>query len=622
MAPLPSYRPLHFAQPALTIREEAGATYVEAAEPLGEVAARTTDLLRHWAHVAPARTYMARRDGDGDGAGWRHLSYADAWRGARALGQALLARGLGPERPVLILSENDLEHALLALGCQYAGIPYAPLSPAYSLQSADFGKLHHVMQLLEPGLVFASDGAAYGAAITAAVPASTELVLTRGTAPGREATSFASLLATAPQPEVDAVRERTGPDTIVKFLFTSGSTRMPKAVITTQRMLCSNQQMLRQNWPFLAEEPPVLLDWLPWNHTFGGSKNVNLVLFNGGTMYIDDGKPTAQGIELTLRNLREIAPTIYFNVPKGWEEVAQALARDPGLRRHYYSRLRLQFYAGAALSQPVWDELHASAELECGERIPITTGLGMTETAPCAMFVLRNEARAGELGTPCPGLQVKLVKDGDKTEVRYRGPNVMPGYWRAPEETAAMFDEEGYLRSGDAVKWRDPAQPGLGFVFDGRVAEDFKLNTGTWVSVGPLRERVIREGAPYLQDVVVTGHDRGELGIMIIPRLALCRELAGLPDDAAIDEVLAAAPVTGFFRALVQGLHDQGTGSANRVARACLLVEPPSIDRGEITDKGSINQRAVLAHRAAIVLALYDGSAPSFIQPLRLPIKS
>jgi feruloyl-CoA synthase len=611
MAAQARYRPVHFARAAVQVRETPAATYVEASAPLEDYAARTTDPLLHWAAMAPQRSYMARKE---EGA-WRHLSYGEALQSARAIGQALLQRELSSERPVLILSGNDLEHAQLALACQYAGVPYAPVSPAYSLQSGDFGKLRHVIELLQPGLVFAADGAAYEAAIAAAVPASTEVVLTHGSLSGRPATPFARLLATPPKAQVEAARAQTGPDTIVKFLFTSGSTRMPKAVITTQRMMCSNQQMLLQCWPFLAEEPPVLLDWLPWNHTFGGSKDVNLVLFNGGTLYIDDGKPTPQGIATTLENLREVAPTIYFNVPKGWEEVAQALGRDAGLRQRFYSRLKLQFYAGAALSQPVWDQLHASAEQECGERIVMTTGLGMTETAPCALFVLSNEARAGELGTPCPGLQVKLVKDGDKMEIRYRGPNVTPGYWRAQLDSADMFDEEGYLCSGDAVKWRDPARPELGFVFDGRVAEDFKLNTGTWVSVGPLRERVIREGAPYLQDAVVTGHDRGELGMMIVPRLALCRELAGLDEGAAIADVLAAPAVVSFFTSVVQRMHDQGTGSANRVKRACLLHEVPNIDRGEITDKGSINQRAMLSHRAALVTALHDGTAPSFIKP-------
>ena len=611
MANQARYRPVHFARAAVEVRETPDAVHVRARAPLLPYAARTTDRLLHWAETAPDRSYMARKE---TGA-WRHLSYRAACDAARALGAALLQRGLSAERPVLILSGNDLEHAQLALACQYAGVPYAPVSPAYSLQSQDFGKLRHVVELLRPGLVFACDGGAYAAAILAAVPAETELVLAHGAVPGRAATSFASLRATPPTAAVDAAREATGPDTIVKFLFTSGSTRMPKAVITTQRMLCANQQMLLQCWPFLAEEPPVLLDWLPWNHTFGGSKDVNLVLFNGGTLYIDDGKPTPQHIGITLENLRDVAPTMYFNVPKGWEEVAHALARDPDLRKRFYSRLKLQFYAGAALSQPVWDQLHASAEQECGERIVMTTGLGMTETAPCAMFVLDNEAHAGELGTPCPGMEVKLVREGDKLEVRYRGPNVTPGYWRAPEESAAAFDEEGFLRSGDAVKWRDPARPDLGLLFDGRVAEDFKLATGTWVSVGPLRERAIRVGAPYLQDAVVTGHDRNELGLMIIPRLPLCRELAGLPASAPVADVLAAPPVLAFFRDVAQTLHDGGSGSATRVRRACLLHDVPDIDRGEITDKGSINQRAMLTHRAALVEALYAGTAPFFIQP-------
>ncbi len=612
MARSVKYRPVRLAQLGVEVRRTPDATYVQPDAALQPYAARSTDRLLHWAAQAPERSFMARREQGS----WRHLNYRDTLAGARAIGQALLARDLSAERPVLILSGNDIEHALLALACQYAGVPYAALSPAYSLQSADFGKVHHALALLRPGLVFASDADAFGPALAAAIPADIEVVLTRGQLPGRASTAFAQLMATVPTTALEAARERTGPDTIVKFLFTSGSTRLPKAVITTQRMLCSNQQMLLQCWPFLADEPPVLLDWLPWNHTFGGSKNFNLVLFNGGTLYIDDGRPTAREIGTTLANLREVAPTVYFNVPKGWEEVARALERDGELRQRYYSRLKLQFYAGAALSQPIWDQLHASAEQECGERIVMTTGLGMTETGPSALFVLSNEARAGELGVPCPGTEVKLVRDGDKLEIRYRGPNVTPGYWNAPQESASLFDDEGFLCSGDAVRWRDPDQPALGFMFDGRVAEDFKLNTGTWVSVGALRERAIRQGAPYLQDVVVTGHDRDQLGLLIIPRIEPLRELAGLDDAAAPAQLLAAAPVQAFFGALVQRLHDEGSGSASRVMRACLLHEAPAIDRGEITDKGSINQRAMLSHRAALVQALYDGSVPSFIQPV------
>jgi feruloyl-CoA synthase len=376
-------------------------------------------------------------------------------------------------------------------------------------------------------------------------------------------------------------------------------------------------QMLLQCWPFLADEPPVLLDWLPWNHTFGGNKDFNMVLFNGGTLYIDDGKPTPQLIGTTIANLREIAPTVYSNVPKGWDDLAAALETDTALRDNFYSRLKLQFYAGAALAQPVWDKLHASSTASCGERIRMTTGLGMTETAPCALFVMREEVHAGELGVPMPGVEVKLVPCGEKIEVRYRGPSVTPGYWMSPEETAAMFDEEGFFCSGDAVRWLDSSQPRLGFVFDGRVAEDFKLYTGTWVSVGPLRGRVMHEGAPYVQDAVATGHDRADVGLLIIPNLAQCHALAGLPPEATESEVLASSAVRNYFQQLVDRLYRQGTGSATRVSRAILLAAPLSIDRGEITDKGSINQRAVLTHRAALVELLYAGQDPAIFHASR-----
>jgi feruloyl-CoA synthase len=618
MASSVPYRAVQFGDEAVRTREHNGITYVSAAEPLADYAVRSSDPLRRWA-AAPERSFIAKRDASGQ---WRHISYAQALASARSIGQALLQRGLSAERPLLILSGNDLEHAMLSLACQYVGVPYAPVSPAYSLVSKDFDKLRHIVGLLKPGMVFAANGASFAKAIDAVCGDDVELVVTTNPPGGRAATLFSALEATAVTGQVEQAMLASGPDTIAKFLFTSGSTKLPKAVVNTHRMLCSNMQMLLQCWPFLADEPPVLLDWLPWNHTFGGNKDFNLVLFNGGTLYIDDGKPTPQLIGTTLANLREIAPTIYFNVPKGWEDVAQALATDSALRENFYSRLKLQFYAGASLAQPVWDQLHASAEACCGERILMTTGLGMTETAPCALFVLRQDVHAGELGNPCPGMELKLVPCGDKLEVCYRGPNVTPGYWRAPDETAAMFDDEGFFCSGDAVKWLDRARPHLGFVFDGRVAEDFKLNTGTWVSVGPLRGRVMHEGAPYVQDVVVTGHDRAEIGLLIIPNLGLCRQLAGLPVNTAPSEVCAAPPVRAFFQCLVNRIHAQGTGSATRVARAVLMVEPPSIDRGEITDKGSINQRAVLTHRAAQVAALYAGADSTILYPSHLQVNS
>ncbi len=609
----PRYRSVAIgALPVETTPGENGQVYVKTPVPLRDYPRRLTDRLHYWAQQAPDRSYIAKRDESGQ---WRHISYAQALDMARHIGQALLDRGLSPDRPVLMLSENDLEHALLALGCQYVGIPYSPVSPAYSLVSKDFDKLRHVAQVLTPGLVFVSDAQKYAAAVTATLDDSVEYVATRGSTPQRASTTFESLLATPVTDAVDAAYEATSPDTIVKFLFTSGSTSLPKAVINTQRMLCSNLQMILQVWPFLAEEPPILVDWLPWNHTFGGNHNLGQILFNGGTLYIDDGKPTEQGMAITLRNLREISPTLYFNVPIGWEKIANALETDEALRTSFYRRLKMQFYAGAALAQPVWDKLHATAEKACGERIIMTTGLGMTETSPSAMFVLEERALAGQIGVPLPGMELKLIPNGDKIEVRYRGPNVTPGYWRAPDKTAEAFDEEGYFCSGDAVKWLDPDDPNRGFVFDGRVAEDFKLDTGTWVSVGYLRTLICREGAPYLQDCVITGHDRREVGMLILPNVPLCRKLSGLDSSATDQDVLASSPVRQFFQTLTDRLYRQGTGSATRIARALILTQPPSLDLGEITDKGSINQRAVLTHRQDQVETLYNGMDPAVIIP-------
>jgi feruloyl-CoA synthase len=384
---------------------------------------------------------------------------------------------------------------------------------------------------------------------------------------------------------------------------------MPKGVINTQRMLCSNQQVLVHAFPFLADEPPVLVDWLPWNHTFGGNHNYGMAMYNGGTLYIDDGKPVQPLMQETLRNLCEISPTLYFNVPKGFEELVEALQIDRGLRARFFHRLRLMFYAGAGLPKPVADRLYAIAEEHCGERVGIYTGLGMTETAPFAIGTVRLESMAGVIGNPGRGVELKLVPQSGKLELRYRGPNVTPGYWRQPELTAASFDEEGYFRSGDAIRFVDRDDPSRGFVFDGRIAEDFKLSTGTWVSVGPLRTAALIEGAPHVLDVVITGHDRDQVGLLIFPRLDACRALSGLPAQATAREVLDSAPVRAFFRAMLERLQEQATGSASRIARALLLADPPSIDSGEMTDKGSINQRVVLRERAAAIDALYAGGA-------------
>ncbi len=597
----------------VTITEhQAGVQVLHSTEPLGAYPIRLTDRLEHWVREAPERTLVAKRDRAGR---WRHISFRQMLERARSVGQALIERGLSAERPVAILSENDIEHLTLALGAMWAGIPYTPISPAYSLLSKDYAKLRHVLATTTPGLLFASSATPYAKAIGATVRDDVEVVLTDGQLDGRRTTPFETLVASKPGAAVDAAHARVGPDTIVKFLFTSGSTQEPKGVINTNRMLCSNLQMVGQCLAFLAEEPPVLVDWLPWNHTFGGNHNTGIVLYNGGTLYIDDGRPTRAGIGETLRNLREISPTVYFNVPKGFEEIVHAMEHDERLRESLFRRVHAFFFSGAGLSQPVWDRLDYHAERTIGERVRMITGLGMTETSPASVFAVGTAVKSGHVGLPCPGVEVKLVPVDGKIEARFRGPHVMPGYWRAPELTAQAFDEEGYYRTGDAVKFIDPAQPQLGLMFDGRLSEDFKLSTGTFVSVGPLRARIVAEGAPCVQDAVVTGPDRDDVGILIFPRLDECRRLARLAEFATPEEVLSAAAVRGFFQTLVDRLWETGTGSASRVARACVLREPPSLDGSEVTDKGSINQGAVLRRRVPKIDALYRADDPDVILP-------
>ncbi len=613
----PKFRPLTFGVTRVKLRDGApGVHYLSAEQPVQDYPARMTDRLQHWAQVTPERTFIARRDklADGSTGHWRHVSYAQAWASAQSIAQALINRSLSFERPVVILSENDLEHALLSLGCLVAGVPFVPTSPPYSLVSQDYAKLRHVLKTVTPGMVFAADAARYGRAIMAAVDADIEVVLTAGQLTGRASTPFFDLIETQVTPTVNHAMQATGPDTIAKFLFTSGSTKLPKAVINTQRMWCANQQQMAQSMPMLAEQPLVLVDWLPWNHTFGGNHNFGMVIYHGGTLYIDDGKPTPALMAETLRNLREIAPTVYFNVPTGFEAIANAMKTDDVLRRNLLSRVKMFFYSGAGLAQPVWDSLYESQEKEVGERIVMTTGLGMTESGPFAIFVTHPNVKAGDLGVPAPGMEIKLVAMDGKTEVRYRGPNITPGYWRAPKETAEAFDSEGFFCSGDAVKWIDETDVHQGLKFDGRIAEDFKLATGIFVSVGPLRAKIIAAGAPYIQDVVLTGINLKEVGAMVFPTQAV-RALSGLDASVPMADVLASTPVLAHFQHVLDELARNAIGSAGHIARLCLLAEPPTIDRSEVTDKGSINQRAVLAHRADTVAALHADALHSILKP-------
>ncbi len=591
-----------------------GVRVLRSTEPLHWFPDRVSDVLSKWADEVPDRTFVAQRSQPGTASGgeWIRIRYAEMRERAQRVGQALLDAGLSTERPLAILSDNDLAHATLMMAANWVGVPYVSVSAAYSLISTDFGKLRHIFNTVTPGMVYASDARFAKAIHAVAAPDVTVVLSDVGTdtdVGGRKLLSFEQALATAATPAVDAARAATGPDTISKFLFTSGSTKLPKAVITTHRMLCANQQMIHQCMAFLRDEPPVMVDWLPWSHTFGGNHNFGIALYNGGTLYIDDGKPTPKGIAATIRNLKDISPTVYFNVPKGLEEIANAMDEDDALRRSLFARLNTFMFAAAGLSQAVWDRLDAHGVIATGERVRIMTGLGMTETAPSCLFLVGTHARSGYLGLPVPGVEVKLVPTEGKQEVRFRGPNVMPGYWRSPEQTAAAFDEDGFYCTGDAVRFVDEADIGLGLFFDGRIAEDFKLSTGTFVSVGPLRAKIIAAGDPCVQDAVIAGLNRDELAALIVPRLGDCAKFAGIPPDTPAPELLHLPVMRAFFQRLADQLWAAGTGSANRVARMHVLVEPPSIDKGEITDKGTINQRAVLTHREALVEAIYEGTA-------------
>lgn len=600
----------------VTRRADNGVMYVRATQELEPAPVRLTERLAHWAKVAPDRTWMAQRVKNADGSlgDWRHITYAEAWASARNIAQALLDRHLSAERPVAILSENDLDHALLSLGCLVAGVPQCTVSTAYSTISQDFDKLRHVMDTLTPGLVLASDGARFGRAVNATVAADVHVVLCSGSMEGRRTTPFSDLLATPATPAVDAAHAAITKDSIAKFMFTSGSTKLPKAVIVTHGMWTANLQQMNQSMPVLADGDLVLVDWLPWNHTFGGNHNFGIILYNGGTLYLDEGKPTPKGMAETIRNLREIAPTVYFNVPTGFEVIAQTMKTDEVLRKNLLSRVKMFFFAAAALSQPIWDSLFESAEREVGERIVMNTGLGMTEGCPFCIAVNSPNVQAGDIGVPTPGLTLKLVPVDGKVEVRYRGPNITPGYWRNPEATRDAFDDEGFYCSGDAVKWIDENDFNKGLKFDGRIAEDFKLSTGTFVSVGPLRARINAACAPYVHDAVITGINLKEIGALLIPTPAI-RALAGLPDSATMQQVLKSDAVQQHFQKVLNQLAAQSTGSASRVARMHLMHEPPSLDKGEITDKGSINQRAVLQHRAGLVSALHEGTLPFTLLP-------
>jgi feruloyl-CoA synthase len=608
----PPLRPVNLGAPDVVIQQRAdGAILLRSPRQLPPHPQKLTERLVHWARAEPERIFIAQRNSEG---GWRTLTYAQTLAAVRAIAAALLERKLSPERPIAILSGNDIEHALLALAAMHVGIPYAPISVPYSLLSQDFGKLKAIINLLTPGLLFAANGTAFARAIAAAVPPNVEIAVSVNPLPDRPTTLFAALLATPPAASVESAHATVTAETIAKVLFTSGSTGQPKGVINTQRMLCANQAMIRGGLAFLADEPPVLIDWLPWNHTFGSNHNFGIVLDNGGSLYIDEGKPLPGAIEATARNLRDVAPTIYFNVPKGFEMLLPYLTAEPALREKFFSRLKVLFYAGAALPQHVLDAYHCLAYETVGERILFMSSLGSTETAPAALACSWESERAANIGLPLPGVDLKLVPREGKLEARLKGANITPGYWRAPALNADAFDNEGYYKIGDALKFADPADPAKGLLFDGRLSEDFKLATGTWVSVGPLRAAFIAHFAPLVRDVVFAGADRDDVSALVFPDLDACKKLAsGLAPDAPAQSLLADAHVAAAFTRLLDSFVAASTGTSNRVTRMILLAEPPSLDIGEMTDKGSINQRAVLAHRKALVDDLYAEASPRHV---------
>jgi feruloyl-CoA synthase len=594
---------------ALTLGPYAGAAeqradgcwLLRSLDTVREYPVRYTEYLARWASARPNSILLAQRDADGE---WRKLTYAAAYEQVQRIAGALLQRGLSAERPLAILSGNSIEHALLAWAAMHIGVPVAPISPAYSLVDPEVTRVKHAVALLTPGLVYAEDATAFDSAVSKAIPAETEVVALKGRFSSRAHTRFESLVGEA-SAEVERAHRAVTADTVAKFLFTSGSTRLPKAVINTHRMLTSNQQMHTQCYPFLRDEPPMLMDWLPWHHTAGGNANMGTVLSNGGTMYIDGGKPTESGMSQTVANLREIAPTVYYTVPRGLEMLVEEMRRDASLRERFFSRLRLIFPAGAALPRPVQDAVEEMSLQVTGHKVPMTMGLGMTETAPFAISAHLPDWQAGVIGLPAPGVEVKLVPVGDKLEIRYRGPSITPGYWRQPELTREAFDSEGYFCSGDAAAFIHPDAPQKGLRFNGRIAEDFKLSSGTWVNVGAMRAAALAAGAPYLHDVVLTGHDRDELGMLVFLSAAARQLCPNLTSDATFEQVAADARVQAWLRGILEQLAARAGGSSQRIVRAVILEQPPSIAAGEVTDKGSINQRAVLQSRRAAVEMLY-----------------
>jgi feruloyl-CoA synthase len=607
----PPHRPIAFAPVDLATGPAAGGGFrLSARAPLAPYDPSLGRMFRAAVEAQPDRVFLAERGGDS----WRTLTYGACRPLVDGIATAFIERGLSPERPVMVLSGNGIDHALLMLAGYTAGVPVAPVSAAYSLQSRDHAKLKHIAAMLQPGLVYVSDTKAFAGALGALGGAGFETVAAENGAKLDGVTSLTALAATRPGAAVEHAVASGHAGTIAKFLFTSGSTGAPKGVINTHGMLAANQQQLAQIWPFLADEPPVLVDWLPWNHTFGGNHNFNLVLRNAGTLYIDGGKPVPALVGETVRNLTEISPTIYFNVPAGYGMLLPHLEQDEAVARSFFAKLRLIFYAGAALPQDLWTRLEAAAVRTTGARVPMTSSWGMTETAPLCTASHFLTDQSGMIGVPAPGVEVKLLPRDGKLEVRVRGPNVMPGYWKRDDLTAAAFDDEGFYCPGDAVRLADAGDIAKGLVFDGRLSEDFKLATGTWVHVGGLRVGVLAAASPALQDAVIAGENLPFIAVLAWLNLEGCRRLAG-SDGASLVDLAAHPVIREHVRAAAARWNTAHPGSSERIARVLLLPDLPSIDANEITDKGYVNQRAATACRHREIAQLYaDAPGPQVIE--------
>jgi len=594
---------VRFFSPDVELTHQADGSYLmRSVEPLADYDHRIGAWLDRWALEAPNRAFIIEQMKNGE----RTICYREAREAALALAEGLLRYDLGPERPIAILAANSIDYALMILAAVYVGIPFVPIAPAYALQTTDYLKLSHSFRLLTPGMVVVDDGQLYRDAIEKTLETTAPVVALRNVPPSSTMISFASLRGDSSRRDaVMAAAARVGRKTVAKYLFTSGSTGVPKAVINTHGMICSNAQMKRQVAPILADEPPVMVDWAPWNHTAGGNSNFSIVLHNGGTLYIDPGKPTPALFSESLKLLRRISPTIYFNVPKGFELLIPHLEADPTFCESFFRRIKFLWYAAASMQPSTWNALEQLTVKTIGQKILIVSGLGMTETSPIALFGNLYSTGPGVVGIPVAGMDLKLVPHDDSFEAHYRGPNVTPGYWRDRAATESAFDEDGFFRSGDLLSFIDPKRPRAGLRFDGRISEDFKLTSGTRVSAGKLRLTALDVLRPLANEVVIVGADREDVRMLIFPDWEACAEVAGLDRNARPAQTASNQILRGILGERLTELAATGTGSSNRIVAALLVEVPPSGAAGELTEKGTVNSRGLQRNRPELLDILF-----------------